>query len=290
MKGKFYLFKNILIFFFILILLFLIIQILFASVNPWPKDYTKYTLLEFIPNKYKLKNYIYNENNEYNIVYPIIIKPAICSGINRSVELLKNKMDLEKYKKGMKKNEIYILQEYYNSNYEVGLLYEKIPNNKNGTIISIVSKKKFDKNNWKALRCKNINSNTNGVPCEDYTYMISKELTDVINNISNQIPNFYAGRYDIGFDNIDDFKKGKNFKIYEINGVMGFDLRTLINEIYIKEKYYIIRWTLNRYYIGLLNIIYGNVNLLNMIKNLPNMYKNYNNCNDWEKLFESSPA
>lgn len=288
-----YIIKNLLKIIILLIIIFLVIQIIYSSVNPWSIDYTKYKLLTFVPQNYLLKTYIYNEKYENNITFPIIIKPTICSGVNRSVKLLNNINDLINYKKNMNKNEIYILQEYFNSKYEVGLLYEKLPHNKNGKIISIVSKKKSNNNNWKALKCKNIASN-DGVQCEDYTYMITEELTKSINDISNKIPDFYAGRYDIGFDNIDDFKKGKNFKIYELNGVMGFDLRTnRINnfEIFNSEKnYYMIRWYFIRFYIGLLNILYSKANLLNRISNLQNMYKYHNLCNDWEFLFQPSPA
>ncbi|MFM7990491.1 MAG: hypothetical protein ACKPKO_65350, partial [Candidatus Fonsibacter sp.] len=81
--------------------------------------------------------------------------------------------------------------------YEVGLLYEKIPYKKNGEIISIVLKNKSNQT-WKPLKCRNINNNET-TECINLNYLKTDKLIAVINNISKNIPGFYAGRYDIGF-------------------------------------------------------------------------------------------
>ena len=93
------------------------------------------------------------------------------------------------------------------SKYEAGILYERYPSQKDGKIKSIVFKNILE-NKWKPLRCKNM-LYEKGINCEIRYDIITRELTHVINRISKKIPNFYAGRYDIRFDNIDDLKKGK---------------------------------------------------------------------------------
>lgn len=288
-KDILYLIIKIILILFLIVFLTIIISI---SVNPWSSDFDKYNLMTFFPEENKLKAFKYNKNNENLIEYPCIIKPIICSGTNKGVKLLKNKDDLEEFKKNYNDEEEYIIQEYYKSKYEVGILYEKLPFNKDGKIVSIVLKKGSD--DWKPLKCKNIKSNE-GVNCEDLSNKINTEkLNKKIIEISNRIPNFYAGRYDIGFNDINDFMNGENFKIYELNGTMGFDLRSNIadkNEKYSLIKYYyILRWILVRYYIGIFNLLTFKTNIFNRISLIPSMYKNYIKCNDWEHLFSPSPT
>src|SRR5438045_1630113 len=43
-------------------------------------------------------------------------------------------------------------------------------------------------------------------------------LERVIDNISRKVPGFYIGRYDIRYENEEDFKQGRNFQIVELNG------------------------------------------------------------------------
>src|SRR5216117_186017 len=43
-------------------------------------------------------------------------------------------------------------------------------------------------------------------------------LERVIENISRKVPGFFIGRYDIRYENEEDFKQGRNFQIVELNG------------------------------------------------------------------------
>ena len=73
-----------------------------------------------------------------------------------------------------------------------------------------------------------------------------------LDKIVKKIPNLYACRLDIKYDNDKDFSKGKKFIVLEVNGVMGHDLAFYdnnnlfkylkINHIIIQSKsyYYII--------------------------------------------------
>jgi glutathione synthase/RimK-type ligase-like ATP-grasp enzyme len=253
---------------------------------------TKYHIYNYINNEYKLKTLLLNKkklNNNYD--YPFIIKPVYCNGSNNGVSLIKSKYELTEYLSKSCDN-YFMIQEYYYPKYEVGVLYEKLPFNQKGEIISIVLKNK-DSKTWKPVKCKNI-SNNETINCDNITNIITPELTKTINNISNNIPNFYAGRYDIGFDNFDDLKNGKNFKIYELNGVMGFDLRflytdkNLLNNI--SKTILLIRWTLIRILIGFINLLSLNINLLDILKNTNNRYNDAVKCNNFGKLIQPSSA
>lgn len=75
---------------------------------------------------------------------------------------------------------------------------------------------------------------------------------------------------------------------------MGYDLRsnmTGTNLIGIcMNIYYIIRWILIRYIIGILNIISGKVSPFYLLYKLPYTIYKACECDDYEFLFHPSPA
>ncbi len=50
------------------------------------------------------------------------------------------------------------------------------------------------------------------------SYLITPELTDRIDKISQSMPEFYFGRFDVRFESVEKLRKGEGFKIIEING------------------------------------------------------------------------
>ncbi len=52
----------------------------------------------------------------------------------------------------------------------------------------------------------------------DGGHLRTDALERVIDNISRKVPGFYIGRYDIRYENEEDFKQGRNFQIVELNG------------------------------------------------------------------------
>ena len=147
--------------------------------------------------------------------------------------------------------------------------------------------------NWQPLKCETL-SNNESVACHDMTHIISDELTKVINNIAVNIPNFYVGRFDIGFDSWNDLQKGENFKIFELNGVMGFDLRALFNTynpfLLAKNILLWIRWIIVRLIIGFINLVTLNSSICNMIQNMPNKLDKALQCHNYEIIFQPSSA
>ena len=277
----------------ILFLIYFITFLLFISVNIWSDNVTKYTFNKYFPDENKLKTKLFDINNFNTISYPCIIKPLICSGTSKNVSLLRNKNDLNIYLQNYDPYEKYIIQEFYKAKNEIGVLYEKIPFFNNGNIISIVNKKN-NTYEWKPLKCGNIKNNET-TQCEDLTELLQNSyFCEKIKFISSKIPYLNAGRYDIGFDNLEDLNNG-NFKIYELNGVMGYDLRSNIvgdeniNQIPLKI-YYWFRWQFVRYLIGIINILSFQVSPFYILHKIPVTISNATHCYDCEHLFQPSPT
>ena len=114
----------------------------------------------------------------------------------------------------------------------------------------------------KPLRCKRKRGyDRNLTNCFIRDDLITPELTRSINQICDKIGNINAGRFDIRFDNIEDFKKGINFCVLELNGSSGMDLKINVYQSYddyLSYIFCIVRWTLVRISIGLLNFASGN--------------------------------
>lgn len=270
--------------------LFMLLYLSFLSANPWRFGHTKYNIYTFIPSKYQLKTTKINYD-ELNTIksFPIVIKPIYCNGTGNNVGIIKNKNDLSNYIKKVDKNEEYMVQEYHQPKYEFGLLYEKLPLTK-GKIQSLILKENI--NNKDNLLCKNVDND--GTNCMDRKDLITKELIKAIQEIANNIPKFYAGRFDIVVDNLDDLKKG-DFKVYELNGNMGFDLnnnftdrKLSINNI--KKIINQLNWIIKRIIIGFYNIITFNSELYDLFIDTKKRMRYYKRCTNWEILFAPSSA
>lgn len=275
MHKKFKLYKIFIVWFIFTIIL----QYIFINCNPYRNFETnKLTILDYIPENYKPKSELFDPKKDYK--YPFILKPAMCTRGSKDVQLIKNKKDLTLY---LQKNELsgIMYQEFIDTNYEVGILYERNPLHKQGEIKSIVMRT-FLKNKNFQLR-----HNTFFVYDEndfiDLHDLITPKLTKIIDNISQKIPNFYVGRYDIRAHSLEDIANGK-FYILEANGTMGFDLKYHCYHNYHINFYsflYKMRWLFTRIYYGLINILTLNCVSINII--FISIY-NAINCLDPEKL------
>src|SRR5207247_10298560 len=69
-----------------------------------------------------------------------------------------------------------------------------------------------------ALKLVETGNHAQGCIFRDGGHLRTDALERVIDNISRKVPGFYIGRYDIRYENEEDFKQGRNFKIVELNG------------------------------------------------------------------------
>jgi len=185
------------------------------------------------------------------INYPFICKPDVGERGWR-VKNIANDEELKSYLQSSKYN--FLIQEFIDLPIEMGIFYYRYPNQKNGVVSSIVIKEMLTvtgngksklselimssdraKLQWNDLREKykdrlddvppnnqrielvGIGNHCLGAKFLNGNEHINESLTELINIISNQISEFYFGRYDIRVNSIDDLYKGK-IKIMELNG------------------------------------------------------------------------
>lgn len=190
--------------------------------------------------------------SEYQIQFPFIVKPDI--GLRGSAVTKINAMDeLEAY--FSKANFDFLVQDLIPFINEVGIFYVRYPNEKRGSITGIVSKEflivtgdgfstieelikknpryelqlralrlEYGEKLWDVLaKGEKLNlvpygNHARGAKFIDRSNWVNPKLTDTINEICLQIPGFYFGRLDIMYNSWEEFEKGKNFSVVELNG------------------------------------------------------------------------
>jgi len=190
------------------------------------------------------------ENKE--IAYPLIAKPDIgMQGM--AVEKIDNEKELTTYLQRIKVD--FLIQELITYPEEVGVFYYRFPNEKHGRISGIVYKELLavvgnGQDNIKQLLEKNprfhlqlavlenrygedlkhvlakneirtlvpYGNHARGAKFIDATDWTSEKLTATIDEICQQIPDFYYGRLDIKYNSWEELQAGKAFSIIELNG------------------------------------------------------------------------
>ena len=186
------------------------------------------------------------------IQFPFIAKPDI--GLRGSA--VKKINDLEELKAyNSKANFDYLIQDLIPYANEVGIFYVRFPSKKKGKITGIVSKEflivegdgissvedLIVRNPRYALQLKILKqeyghllkdilmkgekrnlvpygNHARGAKFIDASNLISDKLTKVIDDMCQEIPEFYFGRLDVMYNNWADLEDGKNFAIVEVNG------------------------------------------------------------------------
>ncbi|WP_149207841.1 ATP-grasp domain-containing protein [Flavobacterium johnsoniae] len=195
---------------------------------------------------------ILNLVQENEINFPLIAKPDI--GLRGSgVKKIKSISELAAY--AGKANFDFLLQDLISFEKEVGIFYVRRPFQKNGKITGIVSKefltvtgdgkstiedlikenprfelqmdalkKEYGKQlqqilpQDETLNLVPFGNHARGAKFLDGSEWITPELTETINRIAVQIPEFYFGRFDIMYNTFEELEQGKNFQIVELNG------------------------------------------------------------------------
>jgi hypothetical protein len=187
------------------------------------------------------------------IQYPLIIKPDVGERGN-GVEKIGNEAALLTYLNQFKGD--FIIQEFVDSEIELGILYYRTPNGKQSGITSIVGKEflsvtgdgfsalhhlinqsnraqlrktylleKFEAQlndtlpDGKVLLLEPIGNHCRGTKFVNRNDLITPELIRVFDAIAQNMSGFYIGRYDLKVTSLQDLNSGKNIKIMELNGV-----------------------------------------------------------------------
>ncbi|MBB3054317.1 NRDE family protein [Mucilaginibacter gotjawali] len=187
-----------------------------------------------------------------NLTYPIIAKPDI-GGRGVLVKKVHNDEELAAYVKNIKVD--YLLQEFVAFQKEVGIFYYRVPGEEKGHISGIVGKEFLTvtgdgtstieqlliRNSRYLLQLRVLQdthrevlqqvlsagevhklvpygNHARGAKFIDLSHLISKQLTNTIDNICRQVPEFYFGRLDVMYNTWEELSEGKNFSIVELNG------------------------------------------------------------------------
>jgi hypothetical protein len=188
-----------------------------------------------------------------DIKLPFIVKPDRAErGIG--VKLIAGYAELESYIHATKAD--FIVQEYISHPFEAGVFFYRMPYEKKGKIPSLVIKeflavtgdgkssvKDLILTNDRALLVREtlerqlgerintvlklkqtellepIGNHNRGTKFINGNRFINAGLEDSFTGISDHLPDFYYGRFDIKAPSLDNFLKGENIKIIEVNGV-----------------------------------------------------------------------
>jgi hypothetical protein len=214
-----------------------------------PQKY--YPKTEFIKEKLDFNEVLRILKNS-KIELPFIAKPDI--GLRGSaVKKINSINELLFYHN--KANFDYLVQDLIPYQNEVGIFYVRFPNEKKGKITGIVSKEflivegngssniedLIVQNPRYALQLENLKkeygaqlnevlpkgekrnlvpygNHARGAKFVDSSFLISEKLTNVIDEMCLQIPEFYFGRMDLMYNNWQELEEGNNFAIVELNG------------------------------------------------------------------------
>ncbi|QSB27853.1 D-alanine--D-alanine ligase [Flavobacterium sp. CLA17] len=214
-----------------------------------PRKYYPKTIL--IPKNTDLKK-IVQQVIEKQIYFPLIAKPDI--GLRGSgVKKIHTVSELQRYME--KANFDFLLQDLIPYRNEVGIFYVRHPNEKEGRITGIVSKEfltvvgdgastievlihktpRFQLQldalqeeygdslhkilaEGEAFNLVPFGNHARGAKFLDGSHWITPKLTQTINQICAQIPEFYFGRFDIMYDSFEALERGEDFQIVELNG------------------------------------------------------------------------
>lgn len=190
--------------------------------------------------------------NDRGFRLPLIAKPDIGErGIQ--VSLLQTEAELEEY---CRRSQVdFLVQEYIPYEMEAGIFYVRMPGEDRGKITGIVGKEflavtgdgrstirdilqrtpryflqmtalrekygdKLEQVLPEGIRRTLVpyGNHARGSKFVDWSDRISDELTAVVDNICQQIPDFHFGRMDLKFASWEELLQGRNFSIIEVNG------------------------------------------------------------------------
>jgi hypothetical protein len=191
-------------------------------------------------------------SREHAVTLPFILKPNVGQRGN-GVRLIKSWRDALDYLTEVEAP--VVLQRYANGRHEAGIFYFRLPGKGCGQIFSITEKifptitgdgvrtveeliradsraaliartylRRFAHRRseilsvGEVLKLVETGNHAQGCIFRDGGHLQTDALERVIENISRKVPGFYFGRYDIRYENEEDFKQGRNFQIVELNG------------------------------------------------------------------------
>lgn len=204
---------------------------------------------------------------------PFVAKPDMgCRGAG--VRRIRSETELADYIKAFPPGERIVFQALVDHEAEAGVFYIRKPSEKRGRIVSLTLKyfpyvygdgvstlgeliardpragklqhiylpRHRARLGWvlpkgQAFRIAFAGSHSRGTIFRNGNHLITEAMTDAFDRIGKDINEFYFGRFDVRFPDIEDLRAGRNFTIVEVNGAGAeathiWDRRTTLTEAY----------------------------------------------------------
>jgi membrane protein DedA with SNARE-associated domain len=189
---------------------------------------------------------------EHEISFPLVLKPNVGQR-GEGFKLVADFADAEAYLNQVVSD--VVLQRYVNDLKEVGIFYYRFPQERHGHIFAITQKifpvltgdgirtiQQLIHDDPRASLIANVyldrlkdiqdvilpagqvvrlveaGNHCQGCIFQDGGHLLTGALERRIDEISQKLPGFFVGRYDIRYSSDEDLQLGKNFKIIELNG------------------------------------------------------------------------
>ena len=190
---------------------------------------------------------------EHGFQYPFVCKPDIgCRGAG--VKLIKDKQALQQCLAAYSPGASIMIQTLADYEPEAGIFYVRHPNSHQGQIISMALKympyvvgdgvstlseliakderagelahlyQQRHQAQWQSVIEKDTPyrlvfsaTHSKGAIFKDASHLITPELTQQLDTLLQQLPNFHYGRLDVKFKDVPSLKQGKHLQIVEIN-------------------------------------------------------------------------
>lgn len=207
------------------------------------------------------------------ITFPLVVKPDLgCRG--SGVRVVESKSELVGYLNRFPRGRTYILQKLAPFSAEAGVFYERYPNQARGKITSLtlkyvpwvtgdgyaclgelidrderaglLGKIYKQRNKYRLTWVPNVDekvalafagSHCRGAIFRNGMEYITDDMENALDSVLTDVQGFYYGRLDIKFSSLEQFQRGKEFAIIEINGASSeathiWDSRTKFWEVY----------------------------------------------------------
>lgn len=187
-----------------------------------------------------------------NLIYPVVLKPD-AGQRGSGVGIIQSEIELERYLRHV--NVDTLIQEFLPGE-EFGVFYYRYPNQATGKIFAITEKRfptvtgdgsstleqlilndsravcmarfLLDKHadhlwdipqNGEIVNLVELGTHCRGAVFLDGGWVKTDELEAAIDRICQHFQGYYFGRFDIRTPSVSDFRRGRNFKVIELNGV-----------------------------------------------------------------------
>jgi len=203
--------------------------------------------------------------------FPFILKPDVGQrGVG--VRLVRNDAEIQEYLR--QNHERLVIQRYIPGPREAGIFYYRRPGEAHGRIFAITEKvfpevigdgrrtleelirsderarlisnlylRRFNARRQEVprsgerIRLVEAGNHAQGCIFRDGLHLRTRELEDCIDRISQKVPGFFVGRYDLRYESDEALRQGRGFRILELNGAAAeatsiYDARTTLGSAY----------------------------------------------------------